>query len=49
MLLAELILDMILLTERQARKGAAVVDFILQYRAKKFIDKRIISKFSSLK
>lgn len=30
MLLAELILDMILLNERQARTGAAEVDLILQ-------------------
>lgn len=47
--ISELVLDMILLNEKQARTGAAEVDVFLQERTTKPLDKRILQKLQSLK
>lgn len=47
--IAELVLDMILLNEKQARSGAAELDTFLQERALKPLEKRIAQKIQSLK
>lgn len=47
--ISELVLDMILLNEKQARTGAAEVDVILQERTTKPLDKRVLQKLQSLK
>ena len=47
--MSELVLDMILLNERQARTGAAEIDIFLVERSTKPIEKRLAQKFSSLK
>lgn len=47
--ISELVLDMILLNEKQARTGAAEVDVFLLERATKPLEKRIQQKLQSLK
>ena len=47
--ISELVLDMILLNEKQARTGAAEVDVFLQERATKPLEKRIQQKLQNLK
>ena len=47
--IAELVLDMILINEKQARTGAAELDPILQERSSKPLEKRISQKIASLK
>jgi hypothetical protein len=47
--IAEIVLDMILLNEKQARTGAAEIDVFLQERTTKPLEKRIFDKLRSLK
>jgi hypothetical protein len=47
--IAELVLDMILLNERQARTGSAEIDSLLVDRWNRPLDKRIGSKIMMLK
>lgn len=47
--IAELVLDMILLNEKQARTGAAELDTFLQERTTKPLEKRILQKLQNLK
>ena len=47
--IAELILDMILLNERQTKTGAGEIDTFLIDRARKPIQKRVADKLTNLK
>ena len=47
--IAELIIDMVLLNEKQAKTGCAEIDNFLLDRGMRPLDKRVSAKISSLK